>query len=434
MRLWKWLYPGLCIKRWILLALVGVFFFMTGLGLLWGRELIGFAERQLLYSLRLIFGSPASLYGGVLLMSFGLLLLLVAVRSVIITILHTLAPEHDNSLIDVLFERRLLQSGPRLVAMGGGTGLSVLLRGIKRYTSNITAVVTVTDDGGSSGRLRSDLGMLPPGDIRNCVLALADTEPLLEKLFQYRFSAGELEGHSFGNLLIAAMTSITGDFLLAIKEFSKVLAVKGRVLPVTTTSVRLAAVLEDGTKVFGETNVGKCKGRIANMVLEPESVSALPEVLQAIREADAIILGPGSLYTSVVPNLLVKGVSEALQDTTATIIYVCNIMTQPGETTGLTAADHAETIHRFIGKKVIDYVVLNSSPIGPELATKYSEADSLPVTTDGARLQQLGSRVITGDMLDGGGLLRHDPHKLARRIMRVIIDRSLITERRKRQT
>lgn len=405
---------------------------MTGLGLLWGRELIGFAERQLLYSLRLVFGSPASLYGGISLMALGLLFLLVAVRSIIVTILHTLVPEHDNSLIDVLFERRLLQSGPRLVAMGGGTGLSVLLRGLKRYTSNITAVVTVTDDGGSSGRLRSDLGILPPGDIRNCVLALADTEPLLEKLFQYRFATGELEGHSFGNLLIAAMTSITGDFQLAIKEFSKVLAVKGRVLPVTTTSVRLAAVLEDGTKVFGETNVGKCKGRIADMVLEPESVAALPEVLQAIREADAIILGPGSLYTSVVPNLLVKGVSEALQNTSATIIYVSNIMTQPGETTGLTAADHVETVHRFIGKKVIDYVVLNSAPINPELAAKYSEADSLPVTTDGARLQQLGSRMITGDMLDGGGLLRHDPHKLARRIMRVIIDRSLITERRKR--
>ena len=432
MRLWKWLYPGLCIKRWIVLALVGVFFFMTGLGLLWGRELIGFAERQLLFSLGLIFGTPASLYGGITLMASGLLFLLVAVRSMIVTILHTLAPENDHSLIDVLFERRLLQSGPRLVAIGGGTGLSVLLRGLKRYTSNITAVVTVTDDGGSSGRLRSDLGMLPPGDIRNCVLALADTEPLLEQLFQYRFAAGELEGHSFGNLLIAAMTSITGDFQLAIKEFSKVLAVKGRVLPVTTTSVRLAAVLEDGTRVVGESNVGKCKGRIANMVLEPENVAALPEVLQAIHEADAIILGPGSLYTSVVPNLLVAGVSEALQNTSATIIYVSNIMTQPGETTGLTAADHLETVHKFIGKRVVDYCLLNSAPIKPELAAKYSEADSLPVTTGGARLQQLGSRVMAEDLLDGGGLLRHDPHKLARRIMRVIIDRSLITKRRKR--
>ena len=432
LQLWKWLYPGLCIKRWIFLALLGVFLFMTGLGLMWGREIIGFAERQVLYSLRLVFGSPASLYGGLSLMSIGLLLLLVAARSIIVTILHTLAPRHENSLINVLFERRLLQSGPRLVAIGGGTGLSVLLRGLKHYTSNITAVVTVTDDGGSSGRLRSDLGILPPGDIRNCVLALADTEPLLEKLFQYRFAVGELEGHSFGNLLIAAMTSITGDFQLAIKEFSKVLAVKGRVLPVTTTSVRLAAVLEDGTKVFGETNVGKCKGRIADMVLEPESVAALPEVLQAIREADAIILGPGSLYTSVVPNLLVKGVSEALQNTKATIIYVSNLMTQPGETTGLSAADHVETVHRFIGKKVIDYVVLNSAPIKEDLAAKYSETDSLPVTTDGARLQLLGARLLTGDMLDGGGLLRHDPHKLARRIMRVIIDRTLITARRKR--
>ncbi|MBT9152787.1 MAG: Gluconeogenesis factor [Firmicutes bacterium] len=432
MRFWKWLYPGLCIKRWVFLALLGLFFFVMGLGLLWGREIVSYVESKFLLFLGLIYGGPPPMFWGFSLMAVGLIFVLIAIRSIMVTILHTLAPEHDNRLIDVLFARRLRQSGPRMVAIGGGTGLAVLLRGLKQYTSNITAVVTVADDGGSSGRLRSDLGVLPPGDIRNCVLALADTEPLLEQLFQYRFAEGELAGHSFGNLLIVAMTNITGDFKVAVKEFGKVLAVKGQVLPVTDSPVQLHALLKDGSRVVGETKVGQCNGQIVDMFLEPAEALPLPEVLRAIREADAIILGPGSLYTSVIPNLLVKGVSQALLETQAIIIYVCNIMTQPGETTGLTAADHVATIHKFVGGKIVDYIVVNVEHIKPELAAKYREAQSLPVTIDHSRLQQIGVKVVTGELLEGGSLLHHDSKKLARRLMRAVIMRTLTAKRRSR--
>lgn len=420
LRLLKWLYPGLRVKRYLVLATCGVGLSMVGLGLLWGRQLIGFLERQLYVYLKASAGTAALYVTGVLLVIGGLALVGVAVRGVMRSILEIITPEQENELVDVLFRRRLLKSGPRVVAIGGGSGLSVLLRGLKHYTSNITAVVTVSDDGGSSGRLRGEMGILPPGDIRNCVLALADTESLLESLFQFRFKNGELDGHSFGNLLIAAMTSITGDFQLAIKEFSRVLAVRGRVLPVTTADVRLRAELEDGTVVEGETNVSLCGGRVRTLSLIPNDAEALPEVLRAIAEADAIVLGPGSLYTSVIPNLLVRGVSSALAATKAPKIYICNIMTQPGETDGFVASQHVTAIERFSSPKLIDCVIVNSAGIRSHLVAKYAATDSVPVALDSPRLSQLGVRIATGDLLQQGDVVRHDPEKLARRLMELI--------------
>jgi len=433
LRLLKWLYPGLRIKRWFFLSMVGFFLFLIGLGMVWGHQIIGFAERQVLSLLVLLIGERKPIFYGFVFMLVGLGSIVVAVKYAVKSILEIIVPEQEAKLIDVLFERRLLQSGPRIVVIGGGTGLSVLLRGLKHYTSNITAIVTVADDGGSSGRLRGDMGILPPGDIRNCVLALADTEPLLEKLFQYRFSVGELEGHSFGNLLIAAMTSITGDFQLAIKEFSKVLAVRGRVLPVTASDIRLVAELYDGSTVLGESKVSECGCNIKSLRLEPPNAEPLPEVLQAIAEADALVLGPGSLFTSVIPNLLVSGMSQAIARSVATKIYICNVMTQPGETTQFTASQHVDAIQRLANARIIDFVLVNTARIKADLLSKYSAQNSAPVLVDMHRLNQLGVRVVADDLLHQCSVVRHDPEKLARRVMRLIINNTISTERRRRQ-
>ena len=433
MRLLKWLYPGLRIKRWFFLSMVGIFLFLIGLGMVWGHQIIGFAERQVLSLLVLLIGERRPVLYGLAFMLLGLVSIIFAVKYAVKSILEIIVPEQEAKLIDVLFERRLLQSGPRIVVIGGGTGLSVLLRGLKHYTSNITAIVTVADDGGSSGRLRGEMGILPPGDIRNCVLALADTEPLLEKLFQYRFSGGELEGHSFGNLLIAAMTSITGDFQLAIKEFSKVLAVRGRVLPVTSSDIRLVAELQDGTIVLGESKVSECGCNIKSLRLEPSNAEPLPEVLQAIAEADALVLGPGSLFTSVIPNLLVSGMSQAIARSAATKIYICNVMTQPGETTQFTASQHVDAIQRLANARIVDFVLVNTARIKADLLSKYRAQNSAPVLVDMHRLNQLGVRVVADDLVQQGSVVRHDPEKLARRVMRLIINNTISSERRRRE-
>jgi uncharacterized cofD-like protein len=254
----------------------------------------------------------------------------------------------------------------RIVVIGGGTGLSVLLKGLKKYTSRLTAIVTVTDDGGSSGRLRAEMGVLPPGDIRNCLVALAETETLMDKVFQHRFQAGNgLQGHTLGNLLLVAMSEIAGGFISAIQEVSKVLAVRGVVLPATLEPVVLAATMENGSTVVGETRIREHEGKIERISLVPDQCLPVPETLKAIQEADAIILGPGSLYTSIIPNLLVKGVAESLTEAKAPLIYVSNIMTEKGETDGFTAADHLQAIKRHLNQQLIDYVTPLYSDMHP---------------------------------------------------------------------
>ncbi|MDQ0191364.1 YvcK family protein [Alicyclobacillus cycloheptanicus] len=314
-----------------------------------------------------------------------------------------------------------LQRRPRIVVIGGGTGLSVILRGLKEFQVDLTAIVTVADDGGSSGRLRTDFAMPPPGDIRNCLVALADTEPLLERLLQFRFPSGEgLAGHSFGNLFLAAMTHIMGDFESAIRETSRVLAVRGRVLPAVKEDVRLRAVLASGQVVDGESEIPQAGERIDHVELIPNDVEPLPEALDAIRDADAIIVGPGSLYTSVLPNLLVPGLADAVAGSAAKKIYICNVMTQPGETDAFSASRHVDVIYRHVGRKIFDYILVNASSLPPEALAQYQAQGSYPVLVDVEALHRLGLRVIARDFVHYATYARHDSRLIAEQVISLI--------------
>lgn len=309
---------------------------------------------------------------------------------------------------------------PNVVCVGGGTGLPNLLRGLKKYTSNITAVVTVADDGGSSGIIRDELKIPPPGDIRNCLLALADTEPLMENLFQYRFTAGSFKGHSFGNIFLAAMTEMLGDFELAIKESSKVLAVRGRVLPSTLDDVVLEAEYCDGTTVWGESKIPQPKRQIKRIRIRPEDAKPLDEALEALEKADAVILGPGSLYTSVIPNLLVKDMVKSIAESRAKKIYVVNIMTQPGETTGYSAYDHVRAIIEHSRSDLLEYVVVNTGKVPEELLYRYRVDGAVPVICDSEKIRAIGYNVVEADILNYTDVVRHSPEKLAGIIMNII--------------
>ncbi|MBQ2086662.1 MAG: YvcK family protein [Selenomonas sp.] len=311
--------------------------------------------------------------------------------------------------------------GPNVTVVGGGHGLSVLLRGIKAATSNVTAVVTVADDGGSSGRLREEFGIIPPGDLRNCLVALADTEPLMEKLFQYRFKGKtELAGHSFGNLFIAAMNEVTGDMEQALRESSKVLAVKGQVLPASKDHVRLDAVMEDGTVVQGESHIPEVHKQIHRVRLFPEEVQPVQSALDALANADAIILGPGSLYTSIMPNLLVDKVAETIRKSKAIKIYICNVMTQPGETDGYTASMHAKAIIDHGGKGIIDYMLVNDAPISADMQDFYATKGAYPVEVDEEAINALGVGFVKADIINENEVIRHDPDKLSQAVMNMV--------------
>ena len=310
---------------------------------------------------------------------------------------------------------------PRIVVVGGGTGLSVLLRGLKEFDIEITAIVTVADDGGSSGRLRSDFDMPPPGDIRNCLVAMSDTEPLMEKLWQYRFSTGEgLAGHSFGNLFIAAMTNVTGDFETALQESSRVLAVSGRVLPAVREAVILRAFFADGSFVEGESQIPLANKKIERVEVHPNDLDPLPESLEAIEGADAIVVGPGSLYTSILPNLLVKNLTEAIQKSSAQKIYVCNVMTQQGETDDYTASDHVKAIYDHIGVELFDYILVNSAQIPPAALEQYREKQAAPVLADLWNLQNMGLHVIARNFLHYSIYARHDAKRISEQILALL--------------
>lgn len=304
------------------------------------------------------------------------------------------------------------QLSPKIVVIGGGTGLATVLRGLKAYDCHITAIVTVADDGGSSGVLRKDMGILPPGDIRNCLLALAEAEPEMAALFNHRFSKGSLKGHSFGNLFLAAMTEMTGDFQEAIRAMSRILAVKGKVLPATLSDVSLVAEMEDGSVVLGEAAIPLANGRIKKLSLHPEDPPALDDAVEQIRDADGIIIGPGSLFTSVIPNLLVRGIREAIRQSHACKLYICNVMTQPGETDGFAALDHVRAIERHAGP-LFSHVLINTAGAPKDVLRKYAEEGKYQVTADLEQLKQAGYEIISGDYLARGDLARHDSLKLA---------------------
>lgn len=311
---------------------------------------------------------------------------------------------------------------PRIVVMGGGTGLSVMLRGLKEKPLDITAIVTVADDGGSSGILRSELQMPPPGDIRNVLTALADVEPLLSDMLSYRFTSGSgLAGHSLGNLILAAITDISGDFVTAVRELSRVFAVRGRVLPAADQAVVLHAEMEDGTIVSGESAIPLAQGKIKQITLEPAEVEALPEAVQAIKEADAILIGPGSLYTSIIPNLLVPKLAQAILDNDKAIkMFVCNVMTQPGETDGYTVSDHLEAVYRHVGHHLFDYVIVNDGEIPAQIQDTYAEKGAKPVEVDWDVVTGRGYKVIADTLVLFRTYLRHDADKLSHHIYQLV--------------
>lgn len=417
----KWLYPGMRMKRWLLLFAVGVMMFSFGGALVINYEYLGRAEEEIFLLVYRTFGSydyAITAVVGIVIVIVGSCLMLWATRSMIRSIIAVLIPDRSEKIVDLIYQQRKLGRGPAVTVIGGGHGLSVLLRGIKSSTNNVSAVVTVADDGGSSGRLREELGIIPPGDLRNCLVALADTEPLMEKLFQYRFEGDTaLAGHSFGNLFIAAMNEVTGDMETALKESSKVLAVKGRVIPASKEHVRLDAVMEDGTVVEGESQIPEAHKKIRRVKLYPERVPAVPAALEAIESADAIILGPGSLYTSIMPNLLVEDVAATLKKSKAIKIYICNVLTQPGETDNYTAAQHAKAILDHAGRGAIDYVLVNSTPI-PE--SMWRGTGATPVEIDEDKINALGMGLIKADLMSATEVGRHDPDKLCAAVMEII--------------
>ena len=411
-RLLRLLYPGLSLKRWLLAGAIGIAACSVGLAYLL-RKLFA-----------LTFPDFLPLYTeGILLLVLGMVVILFAVYGLYRSIGPlVLASGTIDSLADTIYNRRSRGRGPRIVAIGGGTGLSVLLRGLKAYTDNLTAIITVADDGGSSGRLRRELGVLPPGDFRACLVAMSESESLLTDLFQYRFDQGDgLKGHSFGNLFIVAMNSITNSFEQALSESSKVLAVHGQIVPATVANLSLSAILHDGTQVSGESSITERGGEIERLLIEPPNAEAYPPAVEAIEEAQVVVIGPGSLYTSIIPNLLVSGISSALRNTAATKIYVCNVATQRGETEGYSVADHVEALSEHTFPSIVDHVVANENPV--ELGPRFMGE---PVATSDAPLGH--TMLELADLTDPTHPVRHDSDKLAR----VVID--LYRKRRKSQS
>ena len=425
----KWLAPGLSVKRWLLISAGGVVLASLGLAI-WIKLTPIFKAIQLIEE---VLGTLATILpsyiSGPLVLLCGLLLIFWGQTRTVGSITQVLRTDGDEELIDVLLAHRRLHRGPKIVAIGGGTGLSTLLRGVKAYSANITAIVTVADDGGSSGRLRREIGVLPPGDIRNCLAALADEEKLLTELFQYRFRAGDgLTGHSFGNLFLTAMSEITGDLERAIAASSNVLAVRGQVLPSTLSDVRLWAELSDGRLIEGESNITKAGGSIVKIGCTPANPPALPRALRAIQEADYIIIGPGSLYTSIIPNLLVPEIAEAIaqrcrggETPPIPCIYVCNIMTQPGETQAYSVSDHIRAIDAAFGQRLFSAVLVQKKAPSPRSLMRYAQESSHPVFLDREAIAQLGRRIVLANVMDEDeetGLVRHNPQRLAGVLLR----------------
>lgn len=349
----------------------------------------------------------------------GLYLLIRGVRTAVFAIVSTITGAKGN-LADVYLRRQQLAQGPRIVVLGGGTGLSTLLRGLKQHSSNITAIVTVTDDGGSSGKLIQEKGMIPPGDIRNCLVALADAEKAMTDLFQHRFrdDSGSLSGHSIGNLLIAALVDQSrGDFEEAIARASDVLLIRGRVVPSTLSHVRLRAIMEDGTEVCGETKIAQSGKRIRRIYLDPEEVEAYAPAVEAVLNADLICIGPGSVYTSVIPNLMVAGIADALRQSAAPKVYICNVMTQPGESDAFTASEHVTAIRANVPGRIFDSVMVNSGVPSQSAIEKYKGSGQFLVEPDIDRIKAMGYRILLGDIMSETDVVRHDPMRLATKLV-----------------
>jgi uncharacterized cofD-like protein len=428
----KWFYPGMRVKRWMLLTIFGIVLVLAGLVLTTNLQLIEWVDDALDYVFRQTGFNTATfaLPLGLVIAAIGFALVFGAIVQLQRSVLAAIAPDAQQDLADRIFQRRHLAQGQRIVVLGGGTGLSTMLRGLKEHTSNIAAIVTVTDNGGSSGRLSQQMGVLPPGDLRNCLVALADAEPTLARLFQFRFDAEHegLAGHSFGNLFIAAMTEIyKGNYEQAIAATSKVLAIRGKVYPSTVQQVTLLGEMGDGTLVEGETQIADHEQPIKRIYLRPENAQPLPEALEAIRLADVIILGPGSVYTSIIPNLLVEGIAEAIAKSRAIKIYVCNVMTQPGETDGYTAADHVRVLAEHAPlteagrRRLIHHVLVNTERPSEELLARYAKFGQQFVEPDLDAIRALGYTPSPASLISQSDVVRHDSTRLADAIIRLMM-------------
>ncbi len=389
------------VKRWILLTVFGIIMISMG------------------FVTVILEQNPNNKTFAGVVITVGILSVVTGIKRIIKSLVGAF-PQKTGELVDQIYKTRILEKGPRVAVIGGGTGLSTMLHGLKEYTSNITAVVTVADDGGSSGRLRQDFGMLPPGDIRNCLVALADAEPLMGRLFQFRFDQGDLGGHSFGNLFITAMTKVTGDFDAAIKESSKVLAIRGSVVPVTLDKITLTATHSDGSESVGESQIPLAKSPVERIRLKPVNSRPTEEALDAIRKADAIVMGPGSLYTSVMPNLLVGNVYQEIVRSKAVKIYVCNVMTQKGETTDYKASDHLKAIIEHTSQGIVDYCVINTAKIPDDMVLKYRTEGSSPVVPDSDNIRKMKCKPIEAHIVSAKDYVRHDSAKLAKIIMDLV--------------
>ena len=408
----KWLYPGMKIKRWILLLILGILLITSGLaGLLITLRSSDSYSRYSLILLKVAYS---------LNVFAGIWLVIQAVKKTFRTIVSLFLPQREEEFIDIVYQKRQLARGPKIVVVGGGTGLSTIILGLKQHTVHISAIVTVADDGGSSGRLRDQFDILPPGDIRNCLVAMADAEPLMRKLFQFRFSKdSELAGHNFGNLFITAMTQLTGDFEQAIKESSKVLAIRGNVIPSTLRKVNLVAQYNDGTSTQGEAKIPLRGVPINKVSLNPGDCAATPEALSAIKDADIIILGPGSIFTSIIPNLLIKEITDAIVSSSALKAYVCNIMTQPGESDGFSASDHLKVLIDHSHPNIVNYCIVNNGSIPASLMEKYKEEGASYVSADVEKIRKMGYKVITDNLVTVKDVVRHNAHRLASIILKV---------------
>jgi uncharacterized cofD-like protein len=414
------------VKRWLLLLVVGVIFvsLAIAMGLAWIYRNVEFPDEVTALVQVLTLQFIPHPYREVVVGLPGIALVVYAAYQLSRSLLTALLPPspvgQTLSLADRVYNHRYSKRGPRIVAIGGGTGLSTMLRGLKKYTGNLTAILTVGDDGGSTGRLRRDMGILPPGDFRNCIVALADAEPLMADLFQFRFQPGSgtgLEGHSFGNLFIVAMMGVTGDFEKAVAETSRVLAVRGQVFPSTLANVTLCAEMTDGSRIVGESKIAEERKPIKRIFLQPDRPAGYPEALRAILDADLIILGPGSLYTSILPNLLVNDLARAVRLATATKVYVCNVATQRGETDHFTVEDHVNALVAHVGEGFFDYILANNNfesidKIKPEWQVH-------PVGQGETERQIHGAQVVLADVVNVANPLRHDPDKLASRLLRL---------------
>ena len=413
----KWFYFGMHIKRWLLLLLIGVAIMGLGFGYFLREVYVSYTFPGFVYYLTLQFVPRYARGAMFVVASAGIILFAIwKLNSSLLSAF--IRPGRDESLVNIIYNHRYLRRGPKVVAIGGGTGLSVLLRGLKEYTGNLTAIVTVADDGGSSGRLRRELGILPPGDVRNCIAALADAEPLMTRLFQYRFREGSgLEGHSFGNLFIVAMSGVTGNFEEAIRETSRVLAVRGQILPSTLANVTLSAITEDELTIHGESNITGSGSRIREVYIQPANAQANPDAIRAILSADIIGVGPGSLLTSVLPNLLVEGIRRAVEISPALKVYVCNVATQRGETDAFTVSDHFNTLYGHVKANLFRYVLANSNVEGSLPESWRSE----PVRLDRSRLD--GTLIVAADVVSEENRYHHDSKKLADALIRLYYER-----------